>query len=216
MKALIIGATGATGKELTQQLLEDPNFDQVHIFVRRNTFSHHQKLHVHLVNFDELDSWKDQITGDIAFSCLGTTLKDAKTKEAQYKIDYTYQFEFAKAARDNGVDHFVLVSAHMADPKSKIFYSRIKGELEESIKKLNFKKISIFKPGLLDRLANSRPTEISALKAMKFLNKLGFFKKQRPMPTPILAKAMINVARNKNTISSVFVLDEIFLCAGEK
>ena len=70
---------------------------------------------------------------------MGTTLKDAGSKENQFLVDYTYQYEFAKIAAENGVSNYSLVSAQGANSSSSFFYPKIKGELEESIKKLNFK-----------------------------------------------------------------------------
>ena len=77
MKALVIGATGATGKELVNLLLESNDYAEVSIFVRRATGKSHPKLTENVVNFSEIDSFKNLITGDVLFSCLGTTLKDA-------------------------------------------------------------------------------------------------------------------------------------------
>jgi uncharacterized protein YbjT (DUF2867 family) len=99
MHALLIGATGATGKDLLDLLLKDDDFHRVDIFVRRDVDSNHEKLNVHVIDFEKPDQWKHLVRGDVLFSCLGTTLKAAGSKEAQWKIDYDYQYEFAKAAR---------------------------------------------------------------------------------------------------------------------
>lgn len=146
MKALIIGATGATGKDLVQKLSQDKDFEEIHAFVRKPVTSISEKVKFHVVNFEKPEEWKDLVKGDVAFSCLGTTLKDAGSKEAQRKVDFDYQLQFAKTAKENGVEDFVLVSAYGANPNSKIFYSRMKGELEEEVKKLHFNKITIFQP----------------------------------------------------------------------
>lgn len=129
MKALVIGATGATGKDLVNKLLDDKDFQEVHAFVRRPLNIDNEKLHYHVVNFENPDEWQNLVKGDVAFSCLGTTLKDAGSKDAQRKVDYDYQYNFAKAAKENEVEDYVLVSAYGANPNSKIFYSRMKGEL---------------------------------------------------------------------------------------
>jgi uncharacterized protein YbjT (DUF2867 family) len=151
MKALVIGATGATGKDLVNQLLTDKDFEEIDVFVRKPLDIQNNKLKVHVVNFENPDEWKNMVKGDVAFSCLGTTLKTAGSKEAQRKVDFDYQYEFAKAAKENDVEDYILVSAYGADPKSKIFYSKMKGELEEAVKQLHFNKITIFKPGMLER-----------------------------------------------------------------
>ena len=78
MKALIIGSTGATGTELTKQLIEQEEFTEVHVFVRNVPTINHPKLNVHKVDFSEISSWSDQLKGDVLFLAMGTTLKTAK------------------------------------------------------------------------------------------------------------------------------------------
>ena len=131
MKALVIGATGATGKDLVNKLLEDKDFQEVHAFVRRPLNIKNEKLKAHVVDFEKPEEWKDLVKGDVAFSCLGTTLKDAGSKDAQRKVDFDYQYQFAKNAKENEVEDYILVSSYGANPNSKIFYSRMKGELEK-------------------------------------------------------------------------------------
>ncbi len=213
MKALIIGATGATGKDLVSQLLQDQEYQEyqeVHIFVRKPTEITHPKLKTHIVNFEKPEDWKNLIQGDVAFSCLGTTLKDAGSKEAQRKVDFDYQYNFAKVAKENNVEDYVLVSSYGADPKSRIFYSRMKGELEERIKELNFNKTTIFQPGMLERKDSARIGEVIGGALIKFANKLGLFQNQKPLPTNILAKAMIKSTKIKSNGYSEIKLGNIF------
>src|SRR5689334_5676279 len=96
--AMVIGATGLVGSHLVQLLLHDDRFAVVKIFARRSTGIQHPKLQERIIDFDHPERWKHLITGDVLFSALGTTLKTAGSKEAQYKIDHTYQFNVAKAA----------------------------------------------------------------------------------------------------------------------
>ena len=216
MKALVIGATGATGKDLVNQLCQDSDFDEIDIFVRRRSDFHHEKVKAHLVDFDHPEEWKHLVKGDVAFSCLGTTLKSAGSKENQKVIDYDYQFNFAKAAKENNVQDYILVSAYGASPDSKIFYSRIKGELEEAVKNLKFEKTTIFKPGMLERKNTDRNGEVFGLKIIKFLNKFGLFKSQKPLPTSVLAKAMIVASKIKSKSFSEIKLHSIFSFAEKK
>lgn len=210
MKALIIGATGATGKDLLHQLLEDKDFDEVIIFVRKPLELQNAKLKTHVVNFDKPDEWKNLVQGDVAFSCLGTTLKAAGSKEAQRKVDYDYQYEFAKTAKENAVADYILVSSYGADPKSKIFYSRMKGDLEKSVKDLRFEKVTIFQPGMLERKNTERTGEVLGGKIIKFANKFGILTQQKPLPTAVLAKAMINSSKIKSNGYSKIKLASIF------
>ena len=116
MKALIIGATGATGKDLLGFLLNDPGYDEVVIFVRRQTGIAHPKVKEVLTDFDNLEHVSNAITGDVLFSCLGTTLKAAGSKDRQRHIDYEIPLKFAQIARQNGVAQMVLLSAYGASP----------------------------------------------------------------------------------------------------
>lgn len=144
------------------------------------------------------------------FSCLGTTLKAAGSKEAQWKIDYEYQHEFAKAARENGVDTYLLVSSSGASPDSLLFYPKMKGQLEVAVKSLGFPKLSIFNPSILERKHTDRTGEVVGLKVMHFLSKLGLFRSQRPMPTEILARALGNSAKTEETDVHIYRAEAIW------
>ena len=216
MKALVIGATGATGRDLVNQLLTDKDYDEVNVFVRRPLEVESPKLKTHIVDFEKPGEWKDLVKGDVAFSCLGTTLKTAGSKEAQRKVDYDYQYNFAKAAKENEVEDYILVSSYGANPKSKIFYSRMKGELEQSIKALHFNKLMIFQPGMLDRKDSERTGEVLGGKIIKFANKFGVLTQQKPLPTAVLAKAMINSSKIKSYGYSKIKLGSIFSFAEKK
>jgi uncharacterized protein YbjT (DUF2867 family) len=198
MHALLLGATGATGKDLLNLLLKDDDFHQVDIFVRRSLEFQHEKLKIHVIDFDKPEQWKHLVEGDVVFSCLGTTLKAAGSKKAQWKIDYDYQYQFAKSARENNVNNYVLVSSGFASPNSRSYYPRMKGLLEEAVKALGFAKLTIFNPPVLIRKNSDRALEVAGLKAIQFFNKIGFFRSQKPLPTEILAQAMINSAKTKD------------------
>ena len=210
MKALIIGATGATGKDLLSQLLADDTYSQVHCFVRKPLTLTHPKLHAHVVDFETPEAWADLLRGDVAFSCLGTTLAAAGSKEAQWRVDYDYQYNFAEHCRNNGVPTFVLVSAAGAKAQSKLFYNRMKGQLEDAVKALGFARLLIFQPSVLVRKGSDRKGEQFGLKMIVFLNKLGLFKRYRPMPTSVLAEKMRKEVAIAPKGVHTFTLDEIF------
>ena len=211
MKALIIGATGATGKDLLLQLLADDTYTEVHCFVRKPMSISHPKLHAHVINFDTPEAWADLLHGDVAFSCLGTTLAMAGSKEAQWRVDYDYQYAFAQQCKANGVPTFVLVSAAGATAQSKLFYNRMKGQLEDAMKALEFTRLLIFQPSVLVRKGSDRKGEQFGLKMIVLLNKIGLFKRYRPMPTNILAQRMRCEVATATEGVHTFILDEIFL-----
>ena len=210
MKGLIIGATGATGKDLLAKLLEDEAFSEIHSFVRKPMSISHPKLHAHVVDFDTPEAWSDLLHGDVAFSCLGTTLAVAGSKEAQWRVDYDYQYAFAQQCKANGVPTFVLVSAAGAKAQSKLFYNRMKGQLEDAVKALGFPSLLIFQPSVLIRSNSDRGAENFSVKAIHFLNKIGLFKRYRPMPTEILAEKILSAIHNSPKGTFTFTLDKIF------
>ena len=210
MKALIIGATGATGKDLVTQLLADDTYSEVHCFVRKPLTLTHPKLHAHVVDFDTPEAWSDLLHGDVAFSCLGTTLAVAGSKEAQWRVDYDYQYNFAKHCRNNGVPTFVLISAAGAKAQSKLFYNRMKGQLEDAVKALDFSCLLIFQPSVLIRSNSDRGGENFTVKVFNFLNKLGILKRYRPMPTAVLAQKMRKEVATVPKGLHTFTLDKIF------
>jgi uncharacterized protein YbjT (DUF2867 family) len=207
--ALVIGATGLVGEQLVLLLLDHPEFEKVVVFGRRKSGLNHPKLEEKLINFDQPESWKHLVKGDVVFSSLGTTIKTAKTKENQYRVDYTYQFEFAKAASQNGVPAFVLVSSLGADPKSSVFYSRIKGELDEAVAKLPFRKTVIVRPSILDgNRKEKRPMEKISLAIMCGLTKI-ILKKYKPTPVDLLAARMINLSLDEQVGNRIIEANEI-------
>ena len=191
--ALVLGAIGATGRELVLQLLAHPAFGEVSIFVRKKPVLEHQKLKVHEIDFSKLNSYRNLVVGDVLFSALGTTLKVAGSKANQYEVDYTYQYEFAKMASENGVNHYALVSSTGANKDSCFFYLKTKGALEEEIKKLSFTAIQIFQPPTLIRQADLlRPAEKRGIRMLNTLNRFGILRSQKPLSVSVLAKKMID------------------------
>lgn len=190
MKALIIGATGATGKELVDQLLEDKEYTSVSIFVRRPFGKSHPKLIEHVVDFSDVNAFQELITGDVLFSCIGTTLKDAGSKEKQWKIDFDIPAQFSAIAKTNKVNSLVLVSSYGASSKSNVFYSKMKGELEENLEKLDFPQYIIFRPGPLIRENTDRVGEKISVSVIKILNAIGLFKSLKPITTAFLAEKL--------------------------
>ena len=211
--AIVIGATGLIGRHLTSKLLSDSRYSKIKIFVRRSININNPKLEEHIVNFDEIDKWKDKIHGNELYSAMGTTIRKAKSKKLQYKIDVTYQYEFAKAASENGVDGYFLVSSAGANPKSKIFYLKIKGELEEMVGTLRFKKIRIFRPSLLTgKRDEKRFGEKAAERLLNIVVPIfPFLKNQRPIKGESVAAVMIKIANDAGEEKiKIYEPDDIF------
>ncbi|MFZ4581165.1 MAG: NAD(P)H-binding protein [Paludibacter sp.] len=207
--AIILGATGMVGSALLKQLLDSPDYTSVIAFVRRASLAKHAKLTENVVDFNKPDSWAALVTGDILFSCLGTTLAVAGSKSNQFAVDYTYQYQMAKMAASNGVKSYVLVSSAGANANSGNFYLNMKGKLDAKVQKLDFQTINILRPGQLYGERNQkRNMEKMAISVMFFLNKMGLMRKYRPIHADEVAKAMLQVATSGK--STVYTLDELF------
>ena len=212
LNALVIGATGATGRELVSLLLENKNFSSVTIFVRKKPNIIHDKLIIHCIDFSKLDKYKDLVKGDVLFSALGTTLKAAGSKEKQYLVDFSYQYQFAQIASNNNVNSFSLVSSAGANSYSMFFYPKIKGELEDSVKELNFQSIQIFQPSFLIRQEDLlRSNEKIGIKIFSVLNNFGLFRSLKPITVNFLANRMIQEVLIINNNILTYKLEDILV-----
>ncbi len=206
--AIVLGATGLVGSELLQQLLTDDSFSQVLVFTRRALEVSHPKLKNEVIDFNNPDSWIEKVNGDVLFSAFGTTIKKAGTKENQWKIDYTYQYQMAQAACKNGVPAMVLVSSAGASANSKIFYSRMKGELDRDIKALGFERLTIIKPSILAGHRNEkRAGEAVGLVIGKFIGIIPYLNRYKAIPASTVAKAMIKASTLNKAFADYQLLD---------
>ena len=195
MKAVIAGATGLTGSTLAWELLARDEFTEITCLVRNIPGENQKGIVYKQTDFDMIHF--EKFKADTAFTCLGTTIKNAGSRENFYRVDYHYNLMFAEACKSRGVERFVLMSALGADSQSSIFYNRVKGELEEAIINLDFKSLTIVRPSLLEGpRTESRPGELFARKAMKFLNPLliGGFRRYRSVDVDKIASAMAEAA----------------------
>lgn len=170
-KAIIIGATGLVGKELVKQL--SSFYNKVIVIARRppEIMSNNMRFY-QLIDFDNLSEVFENVDLDNetdAFSCLGTTKKQAGCEEAFRKVDYGYNLSFAKLCFQKKVKNFFLVSALGADTHSRFFYNRVKGEIEQDIANIGFDSLYIFRPSLLLGKRKGRPLERLSQKAFKLI-----------------------------------------------
>jgi uncharacterized protein YbjT (DUF2867 family) len=216
LTANVIGATGLVGKQLLKQLLQNDNFEKVRIFVRRDAGISHPKLEQQVVDFSNEETWVKNLTGDVLFSALGTTMKQAGSKEKQYEVDYTFNLRFAQKAKTNGIENYVLVSSVGANPKSNIFYPRIKGELDEAVTKLGFKNLTVLRPSSLtgDR-EETRWMEKMSIPIVRFVTRF-ILRKYRPISGETVAQAMINAVLKPDPEKTIWEADEVFERAGSR
>ena len=148
---LLLGATGLVGSQCLDLFLANDHFGPVTTLTRRPlAINPADPKHVnHLVDFDNPESYRGKVAADIVVCALGTTLKKAGSREMFRKVDFHYAFELSRAAFEQGAEHLLLVSSKGADADSRFFYNRVKGELEDSLAKLGYARLSIFRPSLL-------------------------------------------------------------------
>ena len=217
MIAIVIGATGLIGKQLVKQLLEDDLYSEVKIFVRRPTGISNPKIKEFVINFDELDKYQSDLTGDILFSVLGTTLKTAGTTAAQYMVDYGYQFKTASLASANGVNKYVLLSSIGASKDSKMFYPQMKGQLDHDVQDLKFEQISILRPSMLEgNREEFRWAEKIFTPIIKAAVLVPCWKKYRPIKDVTVARAMLNAVHQNDSAFTIYESNYIFLLADAK
>ncbi len=196
--ALVAGASGLVGGHLLRLLLEDRDYERVTSLGRRELPLTHKKLAQRVVDFDRLAEVADVPRVHDVFCCLGTTIRKAGSQEAFRKVDYGYPLELARVAVRHRASQFLLVTALGANPGSRIFYNRVKGEVEEAVKRLQFDGIHIFRPSLLvGKRAESRPAErlTVALVPLVAWALVGPLRTYRPIRADRVARAMVRVAK---------------------
>ena len=210
--ALVGGASGLVGSHVVRLLLEDPAYTRVTVLARRELPLSHKKLEQRVTSFDRLAQIADFPRVHDVFCCLGTTMKQAGSPEAFRTVDYTYVVELARVAVRHRASQFLVVTAVGADPRSRILYSRVKGEAEEAVRRLQFESMQIFRPSLLvGARAQSRPAErvvglLSPLVAWAFVGPLARY---RPIKAEAVARAMVRVAREAPNGTNVYESEEI-------
>ncbi|WP_367619236.1 oxidoreductase [Planococcus shenhongbingii] len=196
--ALLAGASGLVGTELLHILLESPKYEEVKIFVRKRMEIKHPKLEQVLVDYNRLENYEEYFNVNDIYCCLGTTIKKAGSQEAFRKVDYEYPLKMAELAKKHNAENFLIVSALGADPHSKVFYSRTKGEVEKQLKNLDLHALHIFQPSLLlgDRQEFRLGEKIASFLAPVFSPLLfGKLKKYKPVSARRVAYAMYQVGQ---------------------
>ncbi len=198
--AIVAGASGLVGGRLLALLLADPTYSRVVALGRRRLAVEHPKLVQRQAGADAFEVEARAAGAEDAFCCLGTTLAKAGSREAFRRLDFDAIVAFARGAKAGGARRFVLVSSAGADPRSRVFYSRVKGETEEAVAALGFEACHILRPSLLlgprpekrlfEGLAQRLMGPAAALMA-------GPLRRYRPIEAGAVASAMIRLARTE-------------------
>ena len=188
---LLLGATGLVGRELLSLLFEDGGVQRVTVIARRPTGAKHAKLDEHVIDLDAMDAHADLFHVDHIFCALGTTIKQAGTKERFRIVDHDYPLTAARLGKAHGATHYLLVSALGADEHSRVFYNRIKGEVERDVIEVGYRSTTIARPSLL--LGNRTEVRLGERIASKF----GWLTPSRykPIAAHDVAKALVRLAK---------------------
>lgn len=197
--ALLAGTTGFVGGFLLDALLAAPEYSRVYSLTRRPTSREHPRLANRIVNFDRIESDLKGLVAHDAFCCIGTTIAAAGSEAEFRKVDVDYVVAFARTAKNAGVARFVVVTSAGADPASKNFYLRVKGELENRLASVGFQSLDIIQPGLLlGWRAQMRPLEMLGRLFMPIGNLflIGERESFRGIAAQKVALAMLGAARS--------------------
>jgi len=215
--ALVAGATGLIGNYVLQLLLADDTWARVVTVGRRLTPNTHEKLEQRVLDLGELEAVSDLPHTDDVFCCLGTTIKRAGSQPAFRRVDHAFVVGLGRAGLRAGASQFLLISAIGADPASRVFYSRVKGETENAIGRLHYKSTQIFRPSLLlGKRQEFRIGERIAMRAAPLfsLALIGRLRRYRPIEAETVARAMVNLAREAPLGPNVFEYDAMIASAG--
>jgi uncharacterized protein YbjT (DUF2867 family) len=198
--ALIVGASGLVGSFCLRLLLSSEKYTKVIAIVRKPLPMQHPRLRQLTIDFDNLEIYKHSLIADDVYCTLGTTIKQAGSKENFYKVDYSYVVQLAQITAANGAAQFLVVSSLGANAQSPVFYSKVKGQMEEAVKKLPFGAVHIFQPSLL--LGPRQEKRLGESVASVFMEKMGFLmvgplRKYKAVEAADVAKAMV-FAANQN------------------
>ncbi len=214
--ALVAGASGLVGGHLLQLLLTDSAYGRVISLSRRLLETRDPKLWQDIVDFGSVDAPNDLPHIDDVFCCLGTTIKTAGSQRAFRRVDYDYVFAFARIGQRAGAAQFLLVSAIGADPASRVFYSRVKGEVEVAVRRLPYEAVQIFRPSfLMGKRKESRLGERLGVPVARAVAPLlvGPLRRYRPIQAADVARAMVQIAKEQPRGPNVFEYDGIITAA---
>lgn len=193
--AIILGATGLTGGLLLQKLLKDERYGHITLFSRNSCGINHPKLTEYIIDLFELEHYKDKFKADEVFCCIGTTKSKTSDKETYKKIDYGIPLAAASLCKQNGIETFVVISALGAKKKSRVYYNRIKGKMEEAVLDLKIKNTYILQPALITGNRDEKRLGESIMKfiftLLKPLLHLGELKRYRPIHPETIVNCML-------------------------
>lgn len=169
--ALIAGASGLIGSFLLSDLLSSARYQKIIVLSRKPAGITDGKVQEIITDITSLEQHKAELKADDVFCCLGTTMANAGSKEKFYEVDFTYPHKLAEYVKENGANQFLIITALGAKKNSWVYYNRVKGEIEDAIKKIDFESTHIFRPSLLlGPRQEQRKGEDAAKRLYKYLD----------------------------------------------
>ena len=196
---LLAGASGLTGSRTLEALLEAPDIGRVIAASRRPLGLEHSRLANRIVKFEAIEAQLKGVACEAALCCLGTTIRQAGSRERFHAVDVDTVSAFARAARTAGARRFVVISSVGANPDSRNFYLRTKGEMERELEGLGFESLDILQPSmLLGWRAEMRPLEMLGMAFMPLVNPLlgGKYQIYRGIAARTVGQAMLGATRS--------------------
>jgi uncharacterized protein YbjT (DUF2867 family) len=210
--ALVAGASGLIGRHCVELLLNHEAYTEVKILVRKPVAIRHPKLTVCLIDFDKLENHAEALIADDVFCALGTTIRKAGSQAAFRKVDFDYTVKIAALAQHADARQFLLVSSIGANPRSRIFYNQIKGDVEKAVRRIPFNSVQIFRPSLvLGKREERRSSEQigAALMAALGWGLVGPMRRWKAVDAHSVARAMVVSAQKNLSGFHVYQSDEI-------
>ncbi len=209
---LLLGASGLIGSLCLQELLRAEAYRNVVALVRSPLGMQHAKLASHVVDFERRETFAEFTRVDDVFSCIGTTRSQAASDQAYRRIDFDIPNDVAQLSFECGAAQFLIVSSVGANPRSRVFYTRLKGEIEQALGRMPFQSVHIFRPSfLMGARPQSRPTEIALAKAAPFFSWMlaGPLRKNKPIQAAVVARAMVRAALAGASGVQIYEFDRI-------
>ena len=193
--AIILGATGLTGSHLLKLLLKESEYDRIKVFTRHKLKFSYPKIEEHVIDLLKLSDHATEFTANVVFCCIGTTKAKTPDKELYRAIDYGIPVEAAKLCKQNSIKQFIVISALGANPKSKVLYNQLKGEMERDVLAQQIEHTHFLQPSLI--VGNRKEKRMGEDISKRIMRLFDFLipARYKMIEAKTIAQAMVQLAR---------------------
>ena len=208
--AVVAGASGLIGKELIQKLISSDQYRRIYVLSRKKSGLANAKIKELVIDFEKIDQLTFDEPVDDIFCTLGTTMKQAGSRDNFKKVDFEYVVALANLGKQSGASKFLVITAMGADSKSAVFYNKVKGLTEEALINIGFKQLVIFRPSLL--LGKRAETRFAEILSGFFMNAFSFIipDNYKAIQAEKVADSMLKMAINSTGTVSIVKSGEMF------